>query len=136
MRISRARARSASPHFPTLTVVHLDGIRAMTHSVSPLVVSLGHRSRVARLRACACLAMAIMVMPAAAWADRGAHAARVADDLRTRAAAGATDVILHGSPDDIYALAARHGLSVKKTLRSGAVVSLSAAQLAAVSADP
>src|SRR5262245_61760128 len=112
----------------------------MTHSVSPFVASPGPRSRAAALlRACVSLAMVTLAMPAVARADREAHVARVAGDVLTRAAssaAGTTDVIVHGSPDDIYALAARHGLSVKRSLRSGAVLSLSAAQLASVSADP
>src|SRR5258707_7336647 len=111
----------------------------MTHSVSPFVVSPGYRSRAALMGALASLVLVALIVPAVARADRGGHVARMAGDLVTHAATspqGTTDVILRGSPDDIYALATRHGLSVKKTLRSGAVVSLSASQLAAVSSDP
>jgi serine protease AprX len=111
----------------------------MTHSVSPFTSPGNSSWRTALMRAFACLVLATVVVPAGARAERGGHVARMAGDLATRAAAspqGTTDVILHGSPDDIYALATRHGLQVKKTLRSGAVVSLSAAQLAAVSTDP
>jgi serine protease AprX len=94
------------------------------------------------VRAMASLALAALLMPGLAGAeareDRG-HRARMAGDLvshATNATQGTTDVILRGSPDDIYALATKHGLQVKKTLRSGAVVSMSAAQLTAVSTDP
>jgi serine protease AprX len=111
----------------------------MTFSVSPMVASLGHSWRAVVARALSSLALATLVLPAVAQAGGDAHQARVAGDLAARAASsadGTTDVILHGSPDDIYALASRHGLQVKRTLRSGAVISLSARQLAAVSADP
>ncbi len=111
----------------------------MTCLVSPLVVSLGHSWRARVMGVLGSLALATLVLPGVAQAGDGEHRARMAGDLAARATAsanGTTDVILRGSPDDIYALASRHGLQVKRTLRSGAVVSLSAAQLAAVSADP
>ncbi len=41
-----------------------------------------------------------------------------------------------GSPDVIHALSTKHGLHVKRSLKSGAVVELTAASLAALAGDP
>ena len=49
--------------------------------------------------------------------------------------AQAVDVIVHGSPDEIRAIAARHGLRIKKTLLEGAVLQTSAAGIEALAAD-
>ena len=51
--------------------------------------------------------------------------ARLSDSLQKHVAsksAQTVDVIVHGSPDEIRAIAARHGLRIKKTLLEGAVL--------------
>ena len=45
------------------------------------------------------------------------------------------DVIVHGSPDEVRVIAARHGLRVKKTFGEGAVLEASAAGIELLSAD-
>ncbi len=87
--------------------------------------------REGRTSTCVILMVVVWVlwaMVGAAVAGPAGRPARVAPDVSTRVAAGATaDVILRGTPDEIAALVARHGLSVKRALRSGAVVSLDGA---------
>ena len=80
-------------------------------------------------------AVAMSVAPSAA--GPGGHRARVAADVAQQVATGATsDVIVRGTPDVIYDLAQRHGLRIKRTLKSGAVVELNSAGLAALAGDP
>ncbi|HET9467129.1 MAG TPA: S8 family serine peptidase, partial [Vicinamibacterales bacterium] len=67
------------------------------------------------------------------WAE-----ARLSESLRKHVAsksAQPVDVIVHGTADEIRAIAARHGLRVTKVLAEGAVLQTSAAQLEALSAD-
>ncbi len=66
-----------------------------------------------------------------------AHRARLSADLADHLAVGsqAIDVIVHGSPNDIAALASRYGVQVKRVLRSGAVLRVTAGQLDALAAD-
>lgn len=79
-----------------------------------------------------------LVLIAAATPAEAQRRARLSSDLRAHLDAGATqavDIILSGTPDRISRLAARHGLSVKKALRSGAVLTASPAALEALAAD-
>ena len=70
-------------------------------------------------------------------AEGRGRSARVAPDLAARVSAGGTaEVILRGTPDEVQALAARHGLRVVKALRSGAVATVDRATLASLAADP
>jgi serine protease AprX len=96
-----------------------------------------------RTRACVVLMLLVWALWAmvgnavAQPADGSRRAARVAADLSARVAGGATaQVILRGTPDEVRALAARHGLRVTKSLRSGAVATVDRAALASLSADP
>src|SRR4051812_6405388 len=75
------------------------------------------------------------------WATAPAEAARHARldaDLEQQLTAGAQsiDVIVHGSRASVALLAARYGLTVKRYLSSGAVLSVTAGQLDALSQDP
>ena len=45
------------------------------------------------------------------------------------------DVIVHGTPDEVRALAERHGLRIKKTLSEGAVLAVNGAGVEALSAN-
>ena len=65
--------------------------------------------------------------------DAAPGGARLSSDLQARLAAGrsdAVDVIVSGTPDRIERLARRHGLTVKKTLSTGAVLTASGSALA------
>lgn len=80
-------------------------------------------------------ALGVAVVPATpALAQRRA---RLSDDLSRRVAAGDAqiDVIVHGSRADVEALAGRHAVRVKRFLRSGAVLDVTAGQLAAIRED-
>ena len=71
-----------------------------------------------------------LLLPAAALLWRASHAdaqgrAHLSDDLQQHLDAGdatATTVIVTGTPDQIAAIAARHGLRVRRLLTSGAVL--------------
>ncbi len=95
-----------------------------------------------RTRACVVLMLLVwvlwaMVGNAVAQPAAGGRTARVAADLSARVSRGETaQVILRGTPDEVRALAARHGLRVTKTLRSGAVATVDRAALASLSSDP
>jgi serine protease AprX len=68
------------------------------------------------------------------WAQSGA---RLSDSLRKHVASKSTapvDVIVHGSAAEIEALAARHGVAIKKRLDDGGVLRVSAAQIDALGA--
>jgi len=82
-------------------------------------------------------ALALLAVLAFSTPALAAHRARLSADLADRLAGGsqAIDVIVHGAPNDIAALASRYGVKVKRTLRSGAVLSVTAGQLDALAAD-
>jgi len=64
--------------------------------------------------------------------------ARLSESLRKHVeakSAHTVDVIVHGSPDEIRAIATRHSVRIKKVLAEGAVLQTSAAQIEALSAD-
>ena len=63
---------------------------------------------------------------------------RLSNSLRKHVASNSTttvDVIVHGSPDEIRAIAERHGLRIKKSLIEGAVLQADAAGIEALAAD-
>jgi serine protease AprX len=85
-----------------------------------------------RMFAAAVVAFALAAVPAQA-----AHRARLSADLEDHLAAGsqAIDLIVHGTPVEIDALAARYNLRVRRYLKSGAVFRVNAGQLAALQQD-
>src|SRR5204862_4592603 len=87
-------------------------------------------------RTIAAVACAVAVLVAAP-AD-AAHRARLSADLADHLKAGSQSmqVILHGTSAEIAALVSRYNLTVKKTLTSGAVVTVNAGQLDALQQDP
>ncbi len=66
-----------------------------------------------------------------------AHRARLSADLADHLSAGSQtiDVIVHGDPAEVRQLATRYNLQVKKRLRTGAVLRITAGQLDALSRD-
>ena len=75
----------------------------------------------------------LLLSAAPVWAQ-----ARLPESLRKHVESQSVqpvDVIVHGTPDEVRALAARHGLRIKKTLSEGAVLEASAAGVEALSAD-
>ena len=96
-------------------------------------LSGAHRSFPVWMAFLACFALGTAV-PAAA-----AHKARLSADLadHVRAGSPAIDVILHGTPQEMEALARRYNLRVRKLLRSGAVMRVTAgeAELEALQQD-
>src|SRR5690349_19662261 len=66
-----------------------------------------------------------------------AHGARLSADLVDQLAAGSAsiDVIVHGTAAEVDALATRYGVKMKRRLRSGAVLTVSAGQLDALRQD-
>jgi serine protease AprX len=68
---------------------------------------------------------------------QAAHRARLSADLATHLQAGtqSIDVIVHGSRAAVDALARQYNLTVRKYLRQGAVLRITAGQLAAVAGD-
>ncbi|WP_396453270.1 S8 family serine peptidase, partial [Actinomadura sp.] len=83
------------------------------------------------------VAFVLLTLPVAAEGQPG-HRARLSRGLSQAVAAGRTKpVILSGSPREMRALAARHGLPVRKVLPSGVVVEVAdSASLEALSSDP
>src|SRR6266446_4376802 len=98
----------------------------MFHSIAP---SSRRVVPAAAVIACACLFFA-------APAD-AAHKARLSADLADHLAAGSQtiDVIVHGEKETVDTLATRYNLRVKRYLSSGAVLRLTAGQLAALRDD-
>jgi serine protease AprX len=87
-----------------------------------------------RCRVRAFRALAVLLL----WPDPAiAQPARLSADLVDQLAANASaiDVIVHGSEAEVNALAGRHGASVQKYLRTGAVLRVSAQQLAAIQVE-
>ena len=75
----------------------------------------------------------------ATTAEAGSHRARLSRDLESRIAAASsqsTTVILSGTDEQVRTLVARYGVVLKKPLRGGAVLEMTAGQLEALSADP
>ena len=74
----------------------------------------------------------------AAAADAGPRRARMSSDLAAQLASGAAqvEVIVSGTPERVSQLAARHGGRVKKVMRSGAVLTLSAEAFNSLTSDP
>ena len=91
-------------------------------------------TRVRRI-ALACILLLGVTAVAAQAGPRRARLSRDLVDRLARADAEATDVIVTGTEDQVRTLAARYGATVKKSLRSGAVLSLTAGQLDALSQD-
>src|SRR5687768_11242358 len=79
-------------------------------------------------------ALALLLLPVTpVWAQ-----ARLSRSLRAHVASKSTqpvDVIVHGTPDEVRAIATRHELRIKKMLTEGAVLLASAAGISALSAD-
>ncbi len=98
------------------------------------------RATASTLRLTACVALvcsAALLVPTneALAKNRGA---RVSQDLKTRLQAGDnadTSVIITGSKATVDAIAARHGLRIRKRLKSGAVVDVPAGGLAGLTED-
>src|SRR6476659_4478409 len=89
-----------------------------------------------RMAASVLHAMAITV--AAAPAASAQHGARLSDSLRRHVAAHSTqkiDLIVHGTADEIAALAERHHVQIKKMMTGGAVLSATGAAVGALSAE-
>src|SRR5213080_4170827 len=80
------------------------------------------------------LAAAGILMAAPAHAE---HRARLSADLADHLAAGSQtiDVIVHGDAATVGALAARYNARIKKVLKGGAVLQVTAGQLDALSQD-
>ena len=80
---------------------------------------------------------AIFMLGAAIQPASAQRRARISEDLADHLANGsqAIDVIVHGSAQEVTALAQKFNLPIKKRLRSGGVVRMNASQLAAVQGD-
>ncbi len=71
--------------------------------------------------------------------EAAGHRAKLSLDLEDLLASGSPEtvqVILSGTADEVRTVAARHGAKVKKELKFGGVIEVTARQLAALSADP
>ncbi len=82
--------------------------------------------------ATACVAL-VMVTPARAQGHRARLSADLADQLAAQSQT--IDLIVHGTRDEVNALAARYNVVVRKYLKSGAVLTVNAGQLAAIDQD-
>lgn len=90
-------------------------------------------------RALLCSLAAALVFAAAVPAQAGPHRARLSRDLADRIAAGGAgtaEVIVSGTPEQLRALAERHGARVTKSLHEGAVLQVPASELGSFSEDP
>ena len=87
-----------------------------------------------------CVAAAIAaVFFTTSHAQAKGRRAHLSDDLRRQLAAGNptdTDVILTGTRARVEAIAARHGLQVRRHLNTGAVLDVPAGRLASLAEDP
>jgi hypothetical protein len=106
-------------------------VSVQTHVVRPSLLRLGLVSIVT--------AGALFTGPSVAVAqEHQGRRARLSEDLRQRLREGdslATTVILTGSQARVDDVATRHGLRIRKRLRSGAVLEVPAHRLAAVASD-
>jgi subtilisin family serine protease len=82
--------------------------------------------------ATACIAL-VMVTPARAQGHRARLSADLADSLADQSQA--IDLIVHGTRDEVDALAAKYNVVVRKYLKSGAVLTVNAGQLDAIAQD-
>ena len=102
------------------------------------MVTLRHSAASRRmLRASRLLLPAAAFLLASVTADAQGRA-HLSDDLQQHLDAGdatATTVIVAGTPDQIAAIAARHGLGVRRLLTSGAVLEVPAGRLDELAAD-
>jgi len=81
---------------------------------------------------------AALLFAAVSGADAQGKRAHLSDDLQRHLDAGdatATTVIVSGTSEQVAALAARHGLRVRRALTSGAVVDVPAGRLDELAAD-
>jgi serine protease AprX len=94
-----------------------------------------HSKAVRRGTIAAALSLAAMTMAAPAGA--AGHRARLSADLADHLAFGSAsiDVIVHGTRAEVDALAAKYNVRVKRYLRTGAVLRVTAGQLAALQQD-
>jgi serine protease AprX len=90
-----------------------------------------------RRRVIAAALLTTLVLAVAPASAAGRHRARLSTDLADALTAGSPDldVIVHGTRAEIEALAARYNLRVRRLLRSGAVLRLTAGQLDALQQD-
>jgi serine protease AprX len=89
--------------------------------------------------ACCVAAAVAAVIFCTSDAQANGRRAHLSDDLRRQLAAGNptdTDVILTGTRAGVEAIAARHGLRVRRHLKTGAVVDVPAGRLATLAEDP
>src|SRR5438094_503823 len=97
------------------------------------MVTLKHSAASRRmLRASRLLLLAAAFLFASVTADAQGQRAHLSNDLQQHLDAGdatATTVIVTGTPDQIAAIAARHGLGVRRLLTSGAVFEVPAGRL-------
>src|SRR5258706_4175620 len=78
------------------------------------------------------------MLAGADYAGAQSHRAHISDDLKRHLDSGdptATAVIVTGSPAQVDAIAARHGLRVRRRLSSGAVLDVPADRLAELADD-
>src|SRR5207253_347592 len=81
---------------------------------------------------------ATMLLLLSAHADAQGRRARLSHDLVERLGPGdtsATSVIVTGTPQRVAAIAARHGLRIRKRLQSGAVLDVPAGHLRELADD-
>src|SRR3712207_1783021 len=86
-----------------------------------------------------CIAATVALAGLAPEADAAGARARLSRDLVERLSTGDladTDVILTGTQARVDALAARHRLTLRKRLKSGAAVTVPAGGLEALASDP
>jgi len=97
-----------------------------------------HRSTRRDMKALLTLVMALGVSVATASPAAAQHHAKISEDLATRLRDGdgsITRVIMTGSRSSVEAVAARHGLHVRKWLQNGAALDVPAGFLARVADD-
>src|SRR5688572_24724347 len=85
-----------------------------------------------------CLATTVVLVGSAKQADAAGQRARLSEDLVRRLAAGdvaETDVIVTGTQARVDAIAARHGLTIRKRLKNGAALTIPAGRLEALAAE-
>ena len=94
-------------------------------------------TRSSAFRCPAFVAVAACVLAAAAPAEAQGRRARLSEDLSMQVAAGSStiDVIVHGTRTEVDALARKYNVRVKRYMRSGAVLRVTAGQLEALQQD-
>jgi hypothetical protein len=82
-------------------------------------------------------ALTLAAMSVAVPAGAAGHRARLSADLADHLASGspAIDVIVHGTRDEVDALAKKYNVRIKRYLRFGAVLRVTAGQLDAIQQD-